>query len=265
MIRSASHDLSDILTVLVVESCSQIEMAWRSRASSNISLLKSLKKLDILTDDRVFNAMAQVDRGNFCQNEPYNDCPQSIGYAVSISAPHMHAHALVHLSDKLQPGASALDVGSGSGYLTAAMGYLVCEGCEVPKDSSALASCGKVIGIDHIPQLTEDAIVNIRKGNSELLDTGIVTLITGDGRQGYAEEAPYDAIHVGAAIDFQPTTLIQQLKPGGKMVAPIGPQNSRQYLKLYTKDSEGDGYSTETLMSVIYVPLTDRESQWPQS
>ena len=263
-IWTALHAFPRIYILLVIELCADIRMAWRSRASSNISLLRELKKLNILTDDRVFNAMAQVDRGNFCKNDPYSDCPQSIGFAVSISAPHMHAHALDYLCDKLQPGAKALDIGSGSGYLTAAMGYLVCEGCEVPKDPSALASCGKVIGIDHIPQLTEGAIANVKKGNSELLDTGIVTFVTGDGRQGYDKEAPYDAIHVGAAIDFLPTQLIKQLKPGGKMVAPIGPQNSQQFLKLYTKDLQGDGFSTETLMGVIYVPLTDRESQWPQ-
>lgn len=226
--------------------------------------MRELRKHNIITDDRVFDAMSKVDRGHFCKNDPYNDSPQSIGYAVSISAPHMHAYALSYLCDKLQPGAKALDIGSGSGYLTAAMGYLVCDGCEVPEEPSALASCGRVIGIDHIPQLTEGAIANVKKGNSQLLEKGIVTFVTGDGRQGYAKEAPYDAIHVGAAVDILPSQLIKQLKPGGKLIAPVGSQNSQQYLKLYTKDQEGEGYSCESLMGVIYVPLTDRESQWPR-
>merc|ERR1719369_2212272 len=80
--------------------------------------------------------MVRVDRGNYVSTNPYMDSPQSIGYKVTISAPHMHAYALELLKDHLVEGAHALDVGSGSGYLTACMGYLVGE-------------TGKVVGIDH--------------------------------------------------------------------------------------------------------------------
>lgn len=233
-------------------------MAGRSRCTSNVSLLKALKNANIINDDRIFNAMARVDRGNYCKNDPYTDSPQSIGYAVSISAPHMHAYALEYLNDKLLPGCKALDVGSGSGYLTAVMGYLVSS------ENTSIQPNGKVIGIDHIPELVETSISNINKGNSDLLSNNIVTLITGDGRQGYPKEAPYDAIHVGAASDSIPTALINQLKPGGKLVVPVGTQNSNQSLKLYTKNDDGNGYTSKSLMDVIYVPLTDRASQWPR-
>lgn len=77
--------------------------------------------------------MLAVDRGHFSKNNPYRDAPQGIGFGVTISAPHMHAHALELLKDKLETGTRALDVGSGSGYLTACMaimlgqkGYVVC-------------------------------------------------------------------------------------------------------------------------------------------
>ncbi len=71
--------------------------------------------------------MLAVDRGDFCDNchSPYADRPEGIGYAATISAPHMHAAALQHLVEHLQPGARALDVGSGSGYLTIAMAHMV--------------------------------------------------------------------------------------------------------------------------------------------
>ena len=237
-------------------------MAWRSKGSSNLSLLKELNKHKVISDDRVFNAMAHVDRGNFCKNDPYVDSPQSIGYAVSISAPHMHAYALEYLRDRLEPGCKALDVGSGSGYLTAVMGYMVSD--SEKSDESTSVTNGKVIGIEHIPELVATATANVNKGNSELLSKNIITFVCADGRQGYPKEAPYDAIHVGAAVDTTPTTLINQLKPGGKLIVPVGSQNSQQFLKLYTKNADGNGYTSESLMGVIYVPLTDRASQWPK-
>lgn len=71
--------------------------------------------------------MSIVDRGNYCKNHPYMDAPQSIGYDVTISAPHMHAYALELLKDHLIPSGKALDVGSGSGYLTACMAIMMGE------------------------------------------------------------------------------------------------------------------------------------------
>lgn len=69
--------------------------------------------------------MLAVDRGNYSKNNPYMDSPQGIGYGVTISAPHMHAHALELLKDRLVEGNRALDVGSGSGYLTACMAKIL--------------------------------------------------------------------------------------------------------------------------------------------
>ncbi|VDQ08172.1 unnamed protein product [Trichobilharzia regenti] len=69
--------------------------------------------------------MLSVDRGYFTNSSPYLDRPRPIGFAATISAPHMHAHALEALRDHLKPGSHALDVGSGSGYLTACMALMV--------------------------------------------------------------------------------------------------------------------------------------------
>lgn len=78
--------------------------------------------------------MMSVNRSHYCKTTPYMDAPQSIGYGVTISAPHMHAHALELLKGQLINGEKALDVGSGSGYLTACMsimlgetGYVYCK------------------------------------------------------------------------------------------------------------------------------------------
>ena len=88
-------------------------MEWRSHGKDNNDLISQLKRNKIIKSPRVEEAMKKVDRGNYCSFSPYMDSPQAIGYGVTISAPHMHAHALEMLKDHLYEGAKALDVGSG--------------------------------------------------------------------------------------------------------------------------------------------------------
>ena len=147
----------------------------------------------------------QVDRAHYAPHAPYQDSPQSIGHRATISAPHMHAAACESLLPFLKPGSKVLDVGSGSGYLTHVLAELVKPG-------------GVVVGIEHIQPLVDIGTTNTRKSaeGRELMENGGIKYVKADGRLGWAEGAPYDAIHVGAAAAEFHQTLIDQLKAPGR-------------------------------------------------
>ena len=106
----------------------------------------------------------------------------------------MHAYALELLRDQLKEGNKALDVGSGSGYLTVCFAQMV-------------GPAGKVVGIDHIQELVDWSESNVQKNHGDLLQNGRIKLVVGDGRQGYAQDGPYHAIHVGAAAPTLPQAV----------------------------------------------------------
>jgi len=158
-------------------------MAWRSHGTTNATLIDSLRRNNLITTPRVATAMLSIDRAHFCPSEPYQDRPQSIGHAATISAPHMHANAAEALLPYLKPGARVLDVGSGSGYLTCVLAALVMPG-------------GMVVGVEHIEALRGLGEGNSRKGRESggWVESGKVRFVLGDGRMGWREGAPWDAI-----------------------------------------------------------------------
>ncbi|VDM07116.1 unnamed protein product [Wuchereria bancrofti] len=180
-------------------------MAWRSHGESNASLVENLRRNGLFKDERVKMTMLRVDRADFCPRNPYLDNPEPIGCNATISAPHMHAAALERLKDHLTEGDKALDIGSGSGYLTTCMAYMV-----MMLMSFEVGASGKVVGVEHIRQLVDLSITNIKKNHANLLE-GRVLMVEGDGRKGYPQYAPYKAIHVGAAAPNVPDEVFLHL------------------------------------------------------
>lgn len=219
-------------------------MAWRSSGSSNEDLVNNLFHNGLIESGRVKEAMLKVDRMHYAPSPAYEDSPQPIGHRATISAPHMHASACESLLPFLKPGAKALDIGSGSGYLTAVFANLV-------------GPSGTVIGIDHIQPLVSLAQSNMRKSEAgrQMLDSGQVCFVKGDGRKGWEDGAPYDAIHVGAAAAEHHKVLETQLKAPGRMFVPVE-EGWMQHIYIVDKKEDGS-VEKKKLYGVQYVPLTD--------
>ncbi|RZC50094.1 hypothetical protein C5167_018518 [Papaver somniferum] len=158
----------------------------------------------------------------------------------------MHATCFELSTDNLLPGMRALDIGSGSGYLVACF-------------ASMVGPQGRAVGIEHIPELVSASIENIQKSAaSPFLELCSLSVHVGDGRNGWPEFAPYDAIHVGAAAREIPKQLINQLKPEGRLVIPVG--NIFQDLKVIDKNQDGS-ITMHDETAVRYVPLTSKDAQ----
>ncbi|GAA6027475.1 hypothetical protein JCM8097_007881 [Rhodosporidiobolus ruineniae] len=240
-------------------------MAWRCSGRSNQELVDNLANAGILKTPRAIEAFSRVDRKYYVRykHEAYQDSPSYIGHGATISAPHMHAHAVENLEPFLKPGANVLDVGSGSGYLLGIFHSLV-------------SPSGNVLGIDHLPSivaygranltadpstrehLCEDEQSPVQPGQEKRIQN-----ICADGRQGspegYTPEGGWDVIHVGAAAPTLPPALVAQLASPGRIFIPVGEAGNQA---IYQIDKDAQGRVTETmLMGVSYVPLTDAERQ----
>jgi len=228
-----------------------VDVLSKSHSKTIGDMVNQLLKLGVITDERVAQAMLCVDRANYVPREcltPYREAAVPIGFNATISAPHMHAMGLDILFPKLTPGATVLDVGCGSGYISACLAHLV-------------GPHGKVYGIDHVPELVDWAKLNIGNDSPDLLDN--ITLQVGDGFEGFPEYAPYDAIYVGAAAEYVPEELVKQLKPGGRMIIPVGPPDGFHSLVVVDIDLNGE-VITKNLGTVRFVPLTSYEKQIDQ-
>jgi protein-L-isoaspartate(D-aspartate) O-methyltransferase len=149
-------------------------MAWFSHGRDNNDLVDSLVRNHLLKSPEIIKAMKAIDRYHFIlpsaissRSAAYQDCPQPIGYGATISAPHMHAMCLELVKNRLVEGASVLDIGSGSGYLTAVMAVMV-------------GKTGKVVGLEHMKELVEFSNKNIEH-YPELTSGDRVKFIHGDG------------------------------------------------------------------------------------
>ncbi len=187
-------------------------------------------------DSRVLAVMDRLPRDEFVPDylrpHAYDNRPLPIGYGQTISQPYIVA-AMTDLLE-LQPGQSALEIGTGSGY-----------------QAAVLAELGaKVSTIEIVEPLAKEAAARL----SRLGYTGVATKV-GDGYYGWPARGPFDAIIVTAAASHVPPPLVQQLKPGGRMVIPIGALFQPQQLVLVQKHANGS-VTTRPLMAVAFVPLT---------
>ncbi|MCK5385543.1 MAG: protein-L-isoaspartate(D-aspartate) O-methyltransferase [Gammaproteobacteria bacterium] len=192
-------------------------------------------------NQRVMDAMAEVVRENFVSSQylpfAYDNGPLPIGYGQTISQPYIVA-LMTDLLD-LTAESIVLEIGTGSGYQAAVLSLLAKQ----------------VYSIERVKELSELA-------RERLKDLGYnnVEIRNQDGYTGWQEKAPFDGIIVTAAASHIPPALIEQLKPGGRMVVPVGLPHSYQELMLLVKDEEGKT-QTESLLGVAFVPLiTDEES-----
>lgn len=226
-------------------------------SSGNTALIESLKKKGIVKTDVVEKIMKQVDRGHYAPEEAvinhgslhaevaYEDRPVPIGHGATISAPHMHAHALELLVPAIlnhPERPRVLDVGSGSGYLSVAFARLVAP------------LGGTCTGIDYLQSLVDLGTANIRKADQDLIDSGVLKIYQGDGWKGDPQNAPFQVIHVGAGAESMPEALVEQLAPGGRMVIPIEGAFFGQDL-MFVEKSEDNKVTMRNMMAVRYVPL----------
>ena len=211
--------------------------AWFCHGKNQKDMVDRMCQASIVRSPAVRAVMELVDRGNYIPNNPYMDAPQAIGMGQTISAPHMHAHVLeqIHPYVDGKENIKMLDVGCGSGYLTAAFGRWLHNASESPILGSVASrnihsSSPQVFGIDVHEHLIDLTIKNMQKKDIDLLESGTVRVQLGDGWKGLRKEAPFDVIHVGAAADGMPYELVSQLKVGGVMIIPIGSKDAIQTL-----------------------------------
>ena len=189
-------------------------------------------------DERVLSAMRKVPRHEFVpdseRRHAYRDSPLPIGEGQTISQPYIVA--LMTELAQVDKSHRVLEIGTGSGYQAAVLAEVVQH----------------VYSIEIEPDLARQAEQVLRK-----LGYDNVTVRTGDGYVGWPEHAPFDIIVVTAAPDHIPQPLLDQLKPGGRMVAPVGPVFSTQELRVFEKDATGKVIS-KNVTPVRFVPLRRR-------
>jgi len=194
-----------------------------------IDAFRKIRRIDFLPDD--IKDLAEMNEA------------LPIGYGQTISQPLVVAFMLELLEP--EPGDKILDIGSGSGWTTALLAYIVSQ-----KGNSKFQTNGKVIAIEIIPGLKEFGEKNVSKYN--FIEKGITEFICVDGSKGYKKEAPFDKILASASARELPQAWKEQLKIGGRIVTPIGSS-----IWLFIKKTENEFEETE-FPGFAFVPLIEK-------
>jgi protein-L-isoaspartate(D-aspartate) O-methyltransferase len=190
---------------------------------------------------QVMSAMREVARHEFVplalQAGAYANHPLPIGHGQTISQPYIVAL----MTDLIRPRPDdvVLEIGTGSGYQAAILSRLVKQ----------------VYSIEIVDALAREADARLRR-----LGYDNVEVRLGNGRQGWPEHAPYDAILITAAATAIPAALVEQLRPGGSLVIPLGAEHTAQDLVLVTKDADGR-VEQKSVLPVAFVPLTGAQAR----
>ena len=186
-------------------------------------------------DSRVLEAMRRVPRDRFVPGtgaiHAWENRPLPIGYGQTISQPFIVA--LMTQLLELDANSRVLEIGTGSGYQAAILAELA----------------GEVFSVEVVPELARSAA-----GRLEELGYRNVKVRSGNGREGWPEAAPFDAVIVTAGAEDIPPALVEQLAPGGRLVIPVESRWAGQNLVLAVRESDGN-LRKRTVLSVMFVPL----------
>jgi protein-L-isoaspartate(D-aspartate) O-methyltransferase len=189
-----------------------------------------------ITNTAVLAALRKVPRHEFVPEaerlQAYSDHPLPIGFGQTISQPYIVA-LMTELAE-IKRGERVLEIGTGSGYQAAILAEIG----------------GEVYTIEILEPLARSAAEHLKR-----LGYDTVQVKAGDGYLGWKEHAPFDAILVTAATEPVPPPLIEQLKPGGRLVMPLGQPGETQMLIVIEKDASGKTW-TRRVAPVVFVPLT---------
>ncbi|WP_125931974.1 protein-L-isoaspartate(D-aspartate) O-methyltransferase [Thiosocius teredinicola] len=189
----------------------------------------------------VIDALRRVPRHAFVDDDlkdhAYDNRPLPIGRGQTISQPFIVA-LMTELAE-VGKGARVLEVGTGSGYQCAVLAELADE----------------VYSVEIVPELAENAARRLKSLGYRNVSTKF-----GDGYEGWPDKAPFDAIIVTAATPLIPPPLIEQLKPGGRLVLPLGQPHFSQELVLLRKNAHGE-IETHNILPVAFVPLTGQHAR----
>ena len=206
-----------------------------SRDEKLMQLMLSLRQAGV-TDRRVLEAMEKTPRETFVdrafRERAFEDRALPIACGQTISQPSIVALMIQALG--VTPRCKVLEVGAGSGYVCAILSRLA----------------RRVYGIERHKGLAVEARERIAR-----LGINNVSIRSGDGTRGWPEQAPFDRILLSAAADDPPATLLEQLRPGGIMVLPVGQTDEVQQLIRIEKTEEGPKYTE--LADVLFVPLVE--------